>query len=132
MSEKKESYSQEELDYFKDKLLKKREALLKEMDYLKESSLQTSLQEYSGNNSTYSFHMADHGTDSQEREKAFLFAYREGRFLDHLDKALERIEKGDYGLCMDCGHLISKERLEAVPHARLCIDCKSTEEYKKS
>jgi len=132
MSDKKEGYSPKDLAYFKEYLLKKREALLKELGYLKESSLQTSFQEYSGNNSTYSFHMADHGTDSQEREKAFLFAHREGRFLDHLDRALERIEDGTYGICMECGHLISRERLEAVPHARLCIECKSNEEYKKS
>jgi RNA polymerase-binding protein DksA len=74
--------------------------------------------------------MADQGTDAQEREKAFLIAHREGRYLDHLDRALERIQKGTYGFCMECGKLISRPRLEAVPHARLCIECKSSEENK--
>jgi RNA polymerase-binding protein DksA len=130
MSEEKVRYTPEELLEFKQLLLKKREKLLKELGYLKESSMQTSLKDYSGSHSTYSFHMADQGTDAQEREKAFLFAHREGRYLDHLNRALERIEKGDYGQCHECGRLIGKARLEAVPHARLCIECKSNEESK--
>lgn len=130
MSKKPKTYSPQELDYFKNLLLEKRSALFEQVSYLKESALDTNLNEYSGNHSTYSFHMADQGTDTQEREKAFLFAHREGRFLNHLDRALERIEKGNYGACINCGHLISKERLEAVPHARLCIQCKSKEEIR--
>ncbi len=126
-----DGYSQEDLAHFKQLLLLKKEALLKELGYLTESSLKTSFAEYSGNNSTYSFHMADHGTDSQEREKAFLFAHREKRYLDHLEMALKRIEDGTYGKCIDCGKQVSRARLEAVPHARLCIECKSNEEYSK-
>jgi RNA polymerase-binding protein DksA len=72
--------------------------------------------------------MADVGTDNMEREKAFFFATKEGRFLYHLDQALERIENGTYGDCQECGNPIGNERLEAVPHARLCITCKSNEE----
>lgn len=128
MSEDQENYSPEDIQHFKELMLKKREALYKQVFYLKESSLDTSLTEYSGNHSTYSFHMADQGTDAQEREKAFLFAHREGRYLDHLERALERIENGKYGHCVECGELISKARLEAVPHARMCIACKSSEE----
>jgi len=130
MSEELERYSPRELEYFRNLLLEKRSALFAQVNYLKESTLDTNLNEYSGNHSTYSFHMADQGTDAQEREKAFLFAHREGRFLNHLDRALERIDKGDYGTCVHCGQLISKARLEAVPHARLCIDCKSKEEVR--
>jgi len=128
---KKKSYSAEDLDDFRKLLLNKREALFRSVGYLKESSMDTSINEYSGNHSTYSYHMADQGTDSQEREKAFFFAHREGRYLDHLEKALERIDKEDFGQCIECGNLISKARLEAVPHARLCIECKSKEEDKR-
>lgn len=130
MSDEIQNYSKEELEYFKQLLLDKRKELYKQFGYLKEASMDTSLTEYSGNHSTYSFHMADQGTDAQEREKAFLFAHREGRYLDHLDRALERIEKGEYGHCAECGNLISKVRLEAVPHARMCIECKSNEEHR--
>ncbi len=132
MPKKKNSrFSKEQLEHFKQLILQKMENLFKELGYLKEASMDTSLKEYSGNHSTYSFHMADQGTDAQEREKAFLFAHREGRYLDHLERALERIEKGTYGYCMECGEQISVARLDAVPHARLCIDCKSNEESKK-
>jgi RNA polymerase-binding protein DksA len=79
--------------------------------------------EYVSENSTYSLHM-EQGTDAMEREKTFLFASREGKFLNYLDDALKRIEKGDYGYCTDCGKLIEKERLKAVPHAQLCVQCK--------
>jgi RNA polymerase-binding protein DksA len=63
-----------------------------------------------------------------EREKAYYFATREGRLLYHVDQALERIEDGSYGNCHNCGQPISRDRLEAVPHARLCINCKMKEE----
>ena len=79
--------------------------------------------EYATENSMYSTHM-EQGTDAMEREKTFLFASREGKFLNYLDDALIRIEKGDYGRCNTCGKLIEKERLEAVPHASQCLQCK--------
>ncbi len=124
-------FTEEQLEHYRLLILQKMEDLFKELGYLKEFSMETSLKEYSGNHSTYSFHMADQGTDAQEREKAFLFAHREGRYLDHLERALERIENGTYGSCLECGEPISEARLEAVPHARLCIECKSTEESKR-
>jgi RNA polymerase-binding protein DksA len=79
--------------------------------------------QYEIENSTYSLHM-EQGTDAMEREKTFLFASREGKFLNYLDDALKRIERGDYGFCTECGKLIDKERLEAVPHSTLCVKCK--------
>ena len=45
-----------------------------------------------------------------------------------IDNALARIEQGKYGLCMKCGHKIPHERLEAIPYALMCIDCKSADE----
>jgi RNA polymerase-binding protein DksA len=72
--------------------------------------------------------MADQGTAAQEREKAFLFASREGKYLSYLDRALERIKAGTYGFCQECGQPIAKARLEAVPTARLCINCKAKQE----
>lgn len=124
--------TRKELEHFNKIIMEKREKLLREMDLLKESGLNSSQKESSGENSSYSFHMADQGTDTMEREKAFLFASREGNFLYHLEQALERIEKGDYGNCISCGEEINHERLEAVPHARLCINCKSKEERAKA
>ena len=134
MSDKKakkpELYDPSEKEYFRKIIEDKIRDLLKELGYLKEKSLETTLAEYSGDTSTYSFHMADQGTDAQEREKAFMFAHREGKFLNHLVRALERITDGTYGYCAECSNPIPKKRLEAVPHATLCIDCKSNQEEK--
>jgi len=123
-----EVFKKKDLPHFKKLILEKRENLLKELGYLKETSLEKSYQDYTGEHSTYSFHMADQGTDAQEREKAFMFASREGRFLSYLDRALEMIEAGTYGYCQSCKEPIAKARLEAVPTAKLCVDCKSKKE----
>ena len=77
--------------------------------------------------------MADQGTDAMEREKAFLFASQEGRFLWHIDEALRRLYRNPdaFGKCHNCGQEIAFERLDALPHARYCIDCKQREEDAK-
>jgi RNA polymerase-binding transcription factor DksA len=77
--------------------------------------------------------MADQGTDAMEREKAFLFASQEGRFLWHIDEALRRLYRSPetFGKCHQCGNEIAFERLDALPHARYCIDCKQREEDAK-
>jgi len=112
-------------------LLQKRYELLEELGYLKEAGMSTTPKEASGENTAYAYHMADLGTDNMEREKAFFFARRESRLLYHLDQALKRIESGNYGICRSCGEPINEARLEAVPHATLCIACKSNQETGK-
>lgn len=116
-------YSKTELDHFRKIILEKRQEILEELEALKSSMMDVTTGEYVSENSTYSLHM-EQGTDTMEREKTFLFASREGKFLNYLDDALKRIEKGVYGFCTDCGDLLEKERLEAVPHAQLCVKCK--------
>ncbi len=120
-----------DLKYFKNLILKKKEELYTELGYLEKSSLSTTTKDQAGDLSSYSFHMADQGTDTMEREMAFSLASREGRFLHHLNEALGRIEKGSYGKCRTCDNDISVKRLEAVPHATQCIKCKNSEEKKK-
>jgi RNA polymerase-binding protein DksA len=115
--------SKTELAHFKELIVEKRKEILEELETLKASMMDVQTGEYVTENSTYSLHM-EQGTDTMEREKTFLFASREGKFLNYLDDALKRIEKGDYGFCLDCNSLIDKDRLEAVPHAQLCIKCK--------
>lgn len=123
--------TQEQLDYLKKIIMEKRDRLLAELELMKSSGLNASMKESSGDHSSYSFHMADQGTDTMDREQQYFFAARDGNLLYHLNLALERLEKGDYGACVQCGQDISIERLEAVPHARLCIECKSKEEMLK-
>jgi len=61
-----------------------------------------------------------------------MFASKSGRLVYHIDEALRRIQEGTYGKCQSCGKQISAARLEAVPHARLCIECKAKEEDQKA
>jgi RNA polymerase-binding protein DksA len=120
---RKGSFSKTELNSFKSIILEKKKEILEELETLRDSMMDSTTGEYASENSTYSTHM-EQGTDAMEREKTFLFASREGKFLNYLEDALTRIEKGDYGRCTVCGKLIEKERLEAVPHAQQCLACK--------
>ena len=89
--------------------------------------LDSTTKEASGDHSSYSFHMADQGTDAMEREKAFMFAARDEKYLKQLDDALERIENGTYGICRVTGKLIPKERLMAVPTTTISVEAKNAE-----
>jgi DnaK suppressor protein len=120
-----------ELEKYEKLLLGKRAELLKEMGLLKRAAMDTTIKDSTGDLSSYSYHMADQGTDAMEREKAFLFASKSGRLLYHIDEALRRIKDKTYGKCQRCGKQISQARLEAVPHARFCIACKEKEEREK-
>ena len=120
-----------DLEKYEKLLLDKRAKLIQEMGLLKKNAKAT-IRDSSGDLSSYSYHMADQGTDAMEREKAFLFASKDGRLLYHINEALRRIKDKTYGKCMHCGKIISSARLEAVPHARLCIACKEKEELEKA
>ena len=79
---------------------------------------------------TYTDHMADQGTEAMEREKAALFATKEGRYVYRIEGALRRLynDPKTFGTCHTCGAEVGFERLDALPHARYCIDCKRKEE----
>lgn len=80
--------------------------------------------------STFSQHMAEQASALTERENAFLMASEEGRRLMEVDRALDRImhQRERLGTCRGCGTDIAFERLEAIPTADLCIECKRVEE----
>jgi DnaK suppressor protein len=120
---RKKSYTKAELNHFRKIILEKKKEILEELETLRDSMMDSATGEYASESSMYSTHM-EQGTDAMEREKTFLFASREGKFLNYLEDALQRIDKGAYGKCSVCGKLIEKERLEAVPHARQCLHCK--------
>ncbi|HDQ45645.1 MAG TPA: TraR/DksA family transcriptional regulator [bacterium] len=117
-----------DIEYFKHLLIQKRKEMQNHMDAITESERETTIKDASGDHSAFSFHMADQGTDTMEREKNFFYAQRDGKILAHIERALDRIERGEYGKCRACGEQIAFARLEAVPHATLCIQCKSNQE----
>ena len=119
-----------EVKYYEQRLLEERQKILREMGHFDET-FQINLKESSGDLSSYSFHMADQGTDVENQERAYQQMSKEGRLLYHVDEALRRLyqENGkNYGLCEGCGKPIEEARLDLVPHARLCFNCKNQEE----
>ncbi len=121
--------NKKQLTHFEKRLLEERARVVKELGHYDES-FNSTLQGSDGDLSSYSFHMADQGTDAMEREKQFLFASQEGRYLWHVNEALRRLYQSPdkFGKRHECGEDIGFERLDALPHARLCIKCKAKEE----
>jgi RNA polymerase-binding protein DksA len=115
-------FSDDELEYFREIIEKKRDEAQTELESL-QSSLRDSM-ENANDESAYSVHMADAGTDAQEREKTYMLLNRTKKFLRYLDGALERIDNKTYGICKVTGKKIAKGRLEAVPHTQLSIEAK--------
>jgi RNA polymerase-binding transcription factor DksA len=121
--------TKKQIEHLQQRLLRERERALRSLgqydELAKESAEQNDSDSYS-----YSDHMADLGTDAMEREKMMLFASKEGRYLYRVEDALRRLykEPDKFGLCHSCGELIDFDRLDALPHARYCIDCKLKEE----
>ncbi len=115
---------------YKKLLIKKREEVVNEIKLIARENLK-SQKEASGDLSSYSFHMADMASDSYDREFSLNIASGEQEVVYEIDEALKRIEEGKYGKCLDCGKKIPSTRLKAVPHAKLCIQCKSKEEKNK-
>jgi RNA polymerase-binding protein DksA len=121
-----------ELNEYRQLLLERRKELMEDMGELMKEQVSSTPKDTTGDLSSHAFHMADQGTDAMEREMAFMFASKSGRLVYHIDEALRRIEEGTFGMCLQCHKPISSTRLKAVPHARLCIKCKESEEGRRS
>ena len=118
-------YSQKDMEYFKQLIIERKKEMFEELSSLNERMLDTTTGEYSSDNSLYSLHMAEQGTDAMEREKTFLLAQRGDDHIKRLDESLARIADGSYGVCVVCGQLIEKERLEIVPTTNKHVNCKN-------
>jgi len=128
----KSPFKKAEIKKFDRLLLDKRKSLIKEMGEVMKEQFSCTPKDATGDHSSHSYHMADQGTDAMERELAFMFASKSGRLVYHIDEALRRIDEGIYGLCFNCNKSITITRLKAVPHARLCIKCKESEEGRRT
>ncbi|MFV1979577.1 MAG: TraR/DksA family transcriptional regulator [Rhodothermia bacterium] len=115
-------FSDKELAFFKRIILGKRKDAQEDINRMR--SLLDDSREDAQNDSAYSFHMADAGTDAMEREKLYLMIARQQKYVGYLNRALDRIEAKVYGICKITGIAISKERLQAVPHTEISIDAK--------
>lgn len=129
-----QGYSKKDLEDFRKVINEKRNEIIEQLQALKDQMMDPTTGQYVNENSPYSLHMAEQGTDAMEREKLYLWAQRENKFLGYLDDALQRIENGTYGICIECIDepqylcptcpLIPKDRLMAVPHTQHCLQVK--------
>ena len=103
-------------------LLKKRARLMGNVEKLEEESFMNSQKDFSGDISGYKTHIADIGSDASGMELMLGLASNQQKLLQQVNDALERIEKGTYGLCLECGKPIPQARLEAIPEAELCLN----------
>lgn len=115
-------YSDMELQEFKELIQRKLEAAKKELSYL--HGLITRKDEMGGDEGDNRYMTMEDGSLSMEREQLSQMASRQITFIDHLEKAVMRIENKTYGICRVTGKLIDKARLRAVPHATLSIEAK--------
>jgi len=115
-------YSDAELGEFRELINRKLDAAKKELAYLQ--GLITRKDEMGGDNDDARYMTMEDGSMSMEREQLSQMASRQITFIDHLEKAIMRIENKTYGICRVTGKLIDKARLRAVPHATLSIEAK--------
>jgi RNA polymerase-binding transcription factor DksA len=115
-------YSDTELQEFRDLIGKKLDAAKKELAYLQ--GLITRRDEMGGDETDNRYMTMEDGGMSMEREQLSQMASRQITFIDHLEKAIMRIENKTYGICRVTGKLIDKARLRAVPHATLSMEAK--------
>ena len=118
----KQAYSPKELVEFEDLILKKIGKAKTELNNLK-ATLSKDDESGMDASSAYAKVMED-GADTAEKESLSQLAARQQKFINNLENALIRIKNGTYGVCVDTGKLIPKERLRAVPHTMHCIEAK--------
>lgn len=115
---------------FKELLLGLRARLRGDVSTLADAALSSSGGGRDGSSAVPS-HMADMGSDTYEQDNTILLMNNEGETLVQIEGALERIESGVYGSCMECSGKIPKMRLKAIPYTPYCVKCASELESSK-
>ena len=124
----KKKYLKKDLKEFKKVILRKKEEILDGIKHISEDTLNKSQKDAAGDISGYTYHMADVATDTYDREFSLGLASSEREALYELDDALKKIDDGTFGICESCKLVIAKNRLMAVPDARLCVKCQEKKE----
>ena len=119
----------EDLKKYKGLLLERRQLLVGDYNHQADEALRKNHQD---NLSNIPIHMADMGTDNYEQEFTLNLMQNEQDELKEIDDALELIKTGKYGVCNSCQKKIPRARLNAVPYAKLCIECKRKEELESA
>ena len=117
-----------DIKVFKTTLESMRARLRGDVSTMADAALRKTRSEASGDLSSMPIHMADIGSDAYEQEFTLSLMANEEETLELVEQALQRIRGRRFGVCEDCGGVITKKRLEAIPFAALCIRCAEKEE----
>lgn len=124
----KSPFSKPEIESFRLWLIERRSALSGNVTKMEDEALRRSRQDASGDLSSMPIHMADMGSDTFEQDFTLGLIENEEQELGAIEDAMERIDEGTFGVCEECSKPIPKERMKAIPHAALCLECKKKEE----
>ncbi len=124
--------SARDMEFFRRLLLQFRDHVVDGITFLSGDNLNNNQREKSGDLSNYGIHMADHGTDSFDRDMALSMVSSEQDLIYEIDEALARMDSGTYGICEMTGEPIERERLKVLPHARHCVKAQEELERKQS
>ena len=113
----------DELEFFRLALLSLKARLRGDLDQMTDEALRRNLVNGSGNLSNVPLHMADVGTENYDQEFTLELIENEQGTLELVNEALDRLQRGSFGACVECGGPISKPRLQAIPYTRHCIEC---------
>jgi RNA polymerase-binding protein DksA len=113
---RKSQFGKADLEHFRRLLLERRRRILGTVQGMEEEALKASDQDFSVD------HMADHGSDNFEQDFTLSLVESERRELVEIDRAIQRIEHGTYGICEGTGEPIPRPRLEAIPYARYSVE----------
>lgn len=114
-----------EMKPYKETLLGLRARLRGDVNTLANAALSTSNSSAGSGSSSVPSHIADMGSDTYEQDNTLLLMNNGGDILNQIEDALERIEEGVYGTCIECEKVIPKTRLNAIPYAPCCVKCAS-------
>ena len=120
--EERNRYSQDELNEFETIIDEKLASARQELENIKNSL--SRINDNGTDNTAGNMKLLEDGADTLEKESLSQLAARQQKFIGQLENAKARIKNGTYGICIDTGKLISKERLRAVPHTRHSIEAK--------
>jgi DnaK suppressor protein len=118
-----DGFTKEELQAFEAALVERRQLLIQDFQALEEAAARDA-----SDGPNLSMHLAELGSDRAASDLSLGRQESASGEIRQIDEALERLRDGTFGLCESCDKPISRERLGAIPYARLCLPCKKEEE----
>jgi RNA polymerase-binding transcription factor DksA len=122
--------SERTIERLRSKLLEERARHVQQADEL-QAEAEALAVEREGGDTQFDEESGEGDTLNVERERDLLLSASARQIVDEIDRALERMKAGTYGVCVPAGRRIPLERLEALPYAEYCVDCKARAERRR-